>query len=80
MVQSPCVKQDAVREEQRSNAELDRQYADLRTSLLNRIQGANTELSSRFVDRPDDLVANVACEAMLRLSDPLLVPARWREL
>ncbi len=28
----------------------------------------------------DDLVANVACEAMLRLSDPLLVLDRWREL
>ncbi|MDX2038132.1 MAG: HEAT repeat domain-containing protein [Isosphaeraceae bacterium] len=37
-------------------------------------------LASRFLDDPDDLVANVACETMLRLSDPLLVPDRWREL
>ena len=41
---------------------------------------ADAELVSRFQDRPDDRVANVACEAMLRLSDPMLVPDRWREM
>jgi hypothetical protein len=40
----------------------------------------DAELVSRFRDHPDDLVANVACEAMLRLSDPMLVPDRWREM
>lgn len=50
-------------------------------ALLGRFgEQADAELVSRFVDHPDDLVANVACEAMLRRSDPLLVPDRWREL
>jgi hypothetical protein len=40
----------------------------------------DAELVSQFQDHPDDMVANVACEAMLRLSDPMLVPDRWREL
>ena len=50
-------------------------------ALLGRFgEQADAELASRFVDHADDLVANVACEAMLRLSDPLLVSDRWREL
>lgn len=50
-------------------------------ALLGRFgEQADAELGSQFVDHADDLVANVACEAMLRLSDPLLVPDRWREL
>jgi len=50
-------------------------------ALLGRYgEQADAELANRFVDHPDDLVANVACEAMLRLSDPMLVPDRWREL
>lgn len=50
-------------------------------ALLGRFgEQADAELASRFLDHADDLVANVACEAMLRLSDPLLVPDRWREL
>ncbi len=40
----------------------------------------DADLARRFLDHLDDLVANVACESMLRLSDPLLVPDRWREL
>jgi hypothetical protein len=34
----------------------------------------------RFEHQPDDLVANVACETMLRLTDPMLVPDGWREM
>lgn len=50
-------------------------------ALLGRFgQPADADLASRFVDHADDLVANVACEAMLRLSEPLLVPDRWREI
>jgi hypothetical protein len=33
-----------------------------------------------YLDDPDDTVANVACEALLRLTDPLLVPSYWREI
>ena len=33
-----------------------------------------------FLDHPDDLIANVACESLLRLTDPMLVPQDWREL
>ena len=50
-------------------------------ALLSRFgEQVDAELASRFVNHADDLVANVACEAMLRLSDPLLVPDRWREM
>jgi hypothetical protein len=50
-------------------------------ALLGRFgEQADAEMASRFMDQPDHFVANVACEAMLRLSDPLLVPDRWREL
>jgi HEAT repeat protein len=38
------------------------------------------ELIRPFLDHADDLVANVACESLLRLTDPLLVPEKWREL
>ena len=37
-------------------------------------------LTARFEDHDDDLVANVACEATHRLSDPILVPDGWREM
>ena len=40
----------------------------------------DAELAVEYLDHPDELVANLACETMLRLSDPLLVPDRWREL
>ena len=33
-----------------------------------------------FLDHPDELVANVACESLLRLTDALLVPDEWREV
>jgi hypothetical protein len=33
-----------------------------------------------FLDHPDDLVANVACESLLRLTDPMVVPEKWREI
>jgi HEAT repeats len=50
-------------------------------ALLGRFgEKVDAELASRFQDHPDDLVANVACEAMLRLSDSMLVPDRWREM
>lgn len=48
-------------------------------ALLGRFgQQADHELAAAYVNHADDLVANVACEAMLRLSDPLLIPNRWR--
>ena len=40
----------------------------------------DAELAERFVDHSDDLIANVACEVMLRLRDPLAVAENWREL
>jgi len=50
-------------------------------ALLGRFgETVDAELASRFQDHHDDLVANVAYEAMLRLSDPMLVPDRWREI
>jgi hypothetical protein len=50
-------------------------------ALLGRFgQAVDAELASRFQDHPDDLVANVACETMLRLSDPMLVPEYWRTM
>jgi hypothetical protein len=50
-------------------------------ALLGRFgETIDAELASRFQDHSDDLVANVACEAMLRLSDPMLVPEHWRAI
>ena len=50
-------------------------------ALLGRFGGrVDADLVARFLDHPNDLVANVACETMLRLSDPLLVPDHWREM
>lgn len=37
-------------------------------------------LTRSFLDHDNDLLANVACEATLRLSDPMLVPPGWSEL
>lgn len=33
-----------------------------------------------FLDDADDLVANVACESLLRLTDPMAVPENWGEM
>ena len=50
-------------------------------SLLGRFGDASDEAIIRpFLDHVDDLVANIACESLLRLIDPLLVPESWREL
>lgn len=50
-------------------------------ALLGRFrERVDAELAALFLDHPDDLVANVAYETMLRLSDPLLVPDHWREM
>jgi len=50
-------------------------------ALLGRFgEPVDAELASRYQDHPDDLVANIACEVMLRLRDPMLVPDRWREM
>ena len=50
-------------------------------ALLGRFgERVDADLAARFLDHPDDLVSNVACETMLRLSDPLLVPDHWREM
>lgn len=50
-------------------------------SLLGRFGDRSDEqLILRFLDHPDDVVANVACESLLRLTDPMLVPESWREL
>ncbi|MBA4031123.1 MAG: hypothetical protein C0478_09585 [Planctomyces sp.] len=50
-------------------------------ALLGRFgQQADAELAAKFVNYANGLVANVACETMLPLSDPLLVPGRWREM
>jgi hypothetical protein len=50
-------------------------------ALLGRFgQPVDATLASRYQDHHDDLVANVAYEAMLKLSDPMLVPDRWREM
>ena len=50
-------------------------------SLLGRFGNAtDADLIRPFLDHPDDMVANVACEALLRLTDPLLVPEGWREI
>jgi hypothetical protein len=50
-------------------------------ALLGRFgQQTDHELAVPYLNHADDLVANVACEIMLRLSDPLLVPNRWRTM
>jgi HEAT repeat protein len=50
-------------------------------SLLGRFGSASDKgLVSLFIDHRDDLVANVAYESLLRLTDPLLVPEGWREV
>jgi HEAT repeat protein len=50
-------------------------------ALLGRFgERPDAELAAGFVYHPDDMVANIACETMLRLSDPLLVPDHWREM
>lgn len=41
---------------------------------------SDAEIVRPFLDHADDLVANIACEALLRLTDPVLVPRGWREL
>ncbi len=47
-------------------------------SLLGRFgEPADAELLSRFVDDADDSLANTAFVALLRISDPLLVPEGW---
>ena len=50
-------------------------------SLLGQFGSAvDADLAGGLQDDTDDLVANVACESKLRLSDPLLIPDGWREL
>jgi HEAT repeat protein len=50
-------------------------------ALLGRFGDASdAERIRPFLDHADDLVANVACENLLRLTDPLLVPDGWREI
>jgi hypothetical protein len=50
-------------------------------SLLGRCgRPGDAQLTRKFQDHSNDLVANVACETTLRLSDPLLIPDHWREL
>jgi hypothetical protein len=50
-------------------------------ALLGRFGAADDgPLVSRYLDDPDEMVANVACEVLLRLTDPLLVPDGWREM
>jgi HEAT repeat protein len=50
-------------------------------SLLGQFGDSSDEGSIRpFLDHTDDRVANVACESLLRLTDPVLVPHQWREL
>jgi hypothetical protein len=65
----------------RLSAATDSSQAVRMLSLLGRFGDASHEkLVRRFLDDPDDLVANVACESFLRLTDPLLVPEGWREV
>ena len=50
-------------------------------SLLGRFgEPSDAGLPRQFLAHSDDLVANVACESLLRLTDPLLVPEYWREV
>jgi HEAT repeat protein len=46
--------------------------------LLGRFGNGDDEALIRpYLDHADDLVANVTCEALLRLTDPMLIPDRW---
>ncbi len=50
-------------------------------ALLGRFGDAcDSDMIAAFVGHPNDLVANIAYESRLRLTDPLRVPDRWREL
>lgn len=50
-------------------------------ALLGRFgDSRDADLILPLLDDEDDFVANVACESLLRLTDPMLVPERWREL
>jgi HEAT repeat protein len=50
-------------------------------ALLGRFgDSSDEELLRKFLNNDDDLIANVACEAHLRLTDPILVPEGWREV
>jgi hypothetical protein len=50
-------------------------------SLLGRFgESVDEGLIRPFLDHSDDLVANVACESLLRLADHMLIPHNWREL
>ena len=50
-------------------------------SLLGRCgDRSDEEFILPFLDHNHELVANVACETLLRLTDPMLVPENWREL
>lgn len=74
---------EAVAAELRNRIVADRAHTQIASllSLLGRFgDSGDEELIGPFLDHPDDLVANVACESLLRLTDPLLVPENWREL
>ena len=65
----------------RLSAAADNSQALRMLSLLGRFGDASDEeLLQQFLDHADDLVANIACESLLRLTDPLLVPEGWREV
>ena len=50
-------------------------------ALLGRFgDSSDADLIRPFLADEDDFVSNVACETLLRLTDPLLVPKGWREL
>jgi hypothetical protein len=50
-------------------------------SLLGRFGNAQDESLIRpYLDAQDDLISNIACESLLRLTDPMLVPENWREM
>ena len=73
----------AVAEEVRERlaAAVDNSQVTRMLSLLGRFGDASDgERVRPFLDHLDDLVANVACESLLRLTDPLLVPEEWREV
>jgi HEAT repeat protein len=62
-------------------AAADNSQATRMLALLGRFgDAADGERVRPFLTHVDDLVANVACESLLRLTDPLLVPEGWREI
>ena len=70
-------------------AELRRRFASISEhahlvrylSLLGRFgTPADGAIAHQYLDAEDDLLANVACETFLNLTDPILVPQGWREL